>query len=94
MKWDIISLIWREREREREKRELERDRERNGERGGERDIPSFNIDFHLQSPMVQQSMQHMMNNPQLMEQMLRNSPLLAGNPQAAEMVGVASGWSQ
>ena len=34
-------------------------------------------------------MQHMMNNPQLMEQMLRNSPLLAGNPQAAEMVGVA-----
>ena len=44
--------------------------------------------------MVQQSMQHMMNNPQLMEQMLRNSPLLAGNPQAAEVVGVASGWSQ
>ena len=46
----------------------------------------------FQSPMVQQSMQHMMNNPQLMEQMLRNSPLLAGNPQAAEMVRVASGW--
>lgn len=40
--------------------------------------------------MVQQTMQQMMNNPQLMEQMLRSSPLLAGNPQAAEMVGTAS----
>ena len=37
--------------------------------------------------MVQQSMQQMMNNPELMEQAIRNNPLFAGNP---EMVGVAS----
>ena len=41
----------------------------------------------LQHPMVQQSMQQMMNNPELMEQMIRNNPLFAGNP---EMVGVIS----
>ena len=43
--------------------------------------------------MVQQSMQHMMSNPQLLEQMIRNNPLLAGNPQAAEVVGGVCGWS-
>ena len=35
----------------------------------------------------------MMNNPQLLEQMVRNNPMLAGNPQAAEVVGVVNGWS-
>lgn len=35
----------------------------------------------------------MMSNPQLLEQIIRNNPLLAGNPQAAEVVGVACGWS-
>ena len=36
--------------------------------------------------MVQQTMERMMSNPELMEQMIRQSPLLAGNPQAAELV--------
>lgn len=41
---------------------------------------------HTQSPMFQQTMQSMASNPQLMEQMMQNNPMFAGNPRAAEMV--------
>ncbi len=39
-----------------------------------------------QSPMFQQTMQRMASNPEMMEQMIRNNPMFAGNPQATEMV--------
>ncbi len=41
---------------------------------------------HAQSPMFQQTMQSMASNPQLMEQMMQNNPMFAGNPRTAEMV--------
>jgi ubiquilin len=40
----------------------------------------------MQTPMFQQSMQMMMSNPQLMEQMLMSNPMFAGNPNAQERV--------
>ena len=35
----------------------------------------------LQNPVVQQTMEAMMNNPQMMEQMMASNPMFAGNPE-------------
>jgi ubiquilin len=39
----------------------------------------------MQNPVYQQMMQQMMSNPQVIEQVMRNHPLLASNPNAAEV---------